>query len=103
MAAGRGIKRQAWPLTDHFDRLLEEAFMNHAYPIKHRLKDCGMMENFMTSGSLTQGKEPEGDPDRKGVAPFPRDEVVMLVYYRRPHLGRRRVSNLCPRTPTRSN
>jgi hypothetical protein len=29
-----------------------------------------MMKNFMTSRSLTRGKELEGDPDRKGVTPF---------------------------------
>jgi hypothetical protein len=38
--------------TDHFKRLLEEACPNHAYSIKHKLKDCGLMQNFMTSGSL---------------------------------------------------
>jgi hypothetical protein len=26
---------------------------NHAYPIKHNLKDCDMIKNFMTSESLT--------------------------------------------------
>jgi hypothetical protein len=28
---------------DHFKRLLEEACPNHAYPIKHNLKDCDML------------------------------------------------------------
>jgi hypothetical protein len=46
-------KRQARPPTDHFERLLEEACPNHAYPVKHKLKDCNMMKNFMTSGTLT--------------------------------------------------
>jgi hypothetical protein len=46
-------KRRARPPTDHFKRLLEEANPNHAYPIRHKLKDCGMMISFMTSGSLT--------------------------------------------------
>jgi hypothetical protein len=26
----------------------------------------------MTMGALTKGKEPEGDPERKGVTPYPR-------------------------------
>jgi hypothetical protein len=38
---------------DHFKRLLEEACPNHAYPIRHKLKDYGMMRSLMTSGSLT--------------------------------------------------
>jgi hypothetical protein len=43
---------------DHFKRLLEEACPNHAYPIKHNLKDCDMLQSFMTSGSLTWGAIP---------------------------------------------
>jgi hypothetical protein len=38
--------------TDHFKRLLEEACPNHAYPVRYKLKDCGMMRSFMTSRSL---------------------------------------------------
>jgi hypothetical protein len=44
-AAPRGIKRQAWSSIDHIERLLEEAYPNHAYPVKHKLKDCGMIKN----------------------------------------------------------
>jgi hypothetical protein len=50
-------KRQARPPTDHFNKLLEEACPNHRYPVRHKLKDCGMMRSFMTSGSLTWGAE----------------------------------------------
>jgi hypothetical protein len=46
-------RHQAWLPTYHFERLLKEAYPNHAYPIKHKLKDYDMMKNFMTSGSLT--------------------------------------------------
>jgi hypothetical protein len=46
-------KRPARPPLDHFKRLLEEACPYHAYPVRHKLKDCGMMRSFMTSGSLT--------------------------------------------------
>jgi hypothetical protein len=42
------VNRQACPPTTHFERLLEEACPNHVYPIKHKLKDCDMMKNFMT-------------------------------------------------------
>jgi hypothetical protein len=45
--------RLARPPIDHFKRLLEEACPNHAYPIMHKLKDCGVMQSFITSGSLT--------------------------------------------------
>jgi hypothetical protein len=36
-------KHQARPPTDHFKSLFEEACPNHAYPVRHKLKDCGMM------------------------------------------------------------
>jgi hypothetical protein len=49
----RNDKRQAMPPMNHFKRLLDEACPNHAYPIRHKLKDCGVMRSFMTSGSLT--------------------------------------------------
>jgi hypothetical protein len=52
VTTARSGKRQARWLTDHFERLLEESCLNHAYRVKHKLKDYDMMKNFMTSGSL---------------------------------------------------
>jgi hypothetical protein len=48
-------KHQVHLPIDHFKRLLEEACSNHVYPIKHKIKDCSMMKNFMVSRSLTPG------------------------------------------------
>jgi hypothetical protein len=55
MAAEQGFKRHARPPTYHFERLLESACLDHAYPIMHNLKECGMMKIFMSSGDLTRG------------------------------------------------
>jgi hypothetical protein len=79
MTVGRSVKRHARPLTDHFKRLLEEACPNHVYPIKHKLRDYGMMKNFIVSGSLTWDMEPKEDLGRRDVMPFPREDVVMTV------------------------
>jgi hypothetical protein len=38
------------------------------------------MKNFLTFGALSKGKNPEGDPGEKGVARFPREEAVMMIY-----------------------
>jgi hypothetical protein len=77
----------ARPPTDHFKRLLEEAWPNHAYPVKHKLKDCGMMRSFMTLGSLTWGVELDKGSDRSDTTSFPKDNTVMTVYGGRPHQG----------------
>jgi hypothetical protein len=64
VAAASIGKRQVRPPTDHFEKLQEETCPNHAYPIKHKLRDCGMMKNFMASGSLAQGMEVDQAPMR---------------------------------------
>jgi hypothetical protein len=55
-------KCMAQPPIDHFERLLKGAFLNYAYPVKHKLKNCDMMKNFMSSRSLTRGMELKEDP-----------------------------------------
>jgi hypothetical protein len=51
-----------------------------------------MMKNFMTSGALSKGKKHEGDPGKKGVSPFPREEAVMTIYGGPvPHESRRKL------------
>jgi hypothetical protein len=69
--AARNDKCHARPPTDHFKRLLEEACPNHAYPVRHKLKESSMMRNFMTSGSLTWGAELYEGPNRSDMMPFP--------------------------------
>jgi hypothetical protein len=66
-AAERSVKCKAQSPIDNFEKLVEAACPDHAYPIKHKLKNCDMVRNFMTSRSLTRGKEPEEDQGRKGM------------------------------------
>jgi hypothetical protein len=73
-------KHQARSPTDHFERLLEEACPNHVYPIKHKLRDCGMMKNFMISGSLTQGIGIDEVQGKGDMTPFPEEDTVMMIY-----------------------
>jgi hypothetical protein len=76
MPARHSVKRQVQPQIDHFVRLLEEACPNHAYPVKHKLKDNNMMKNFITLGSLTQDKEPKEDPVERGVLVFLSHRII---------------------------
>jgi hypothetical protein len=40
-------------------RTLKATYPNHAYPVKHKLKECTMIKkNYMTSGALAKGKKP---------------------------------------------
>jgi hypothetical protein len=83
----RSDERSVRPPTDHFKRLLKEACPNHAYPVKHRLKDYGMMRSFMTSGSPTLGVELNEGPDGSYTTPFPEENAIMMVYGGRPPPG----------------
>jgi hypothetical protein len=71
-ATKRDFKSQAWQLNEHFEKLLKLACSNHPYPVKHKLKECTMMRNFMTWGVVSKGKNPKGDSSGKGATPFPR-------------------------------
>jgi hypothetical protein len=100
-AATHSNKRPVRPPTYHFKMLLEEACPNHTYPVRHELKDHIMMRSFMTSGSLTWGAELDEGLDGSDMMPFPEENAVMMLYGGRPPSGRRRVTRLSPKTPTR--
>jgi hypothetical protein len=99
--AAHNDKRPVRPPMDHFKRLLEEACPNHAYPVRHKLKDCSMMRSFMTSGPLTWGAELDKGLDRSDTMSFPEENAIMTVYGGPPPpRGRRCVSSPSPRAPT---
>jgi hypothetical protein len=79
-AVERDFKLQVRQPANHFEKLLEVTCPNHTYPIRHKLKECPMMKNYMTMGDFAKGKKPEGDSVGKATAPFPEGKVVMLIY-----------------------
>jgi hypothetical protein len=93
-------KRQTRPPIYHFKRLLKEACPNHAYLVRHKLKDRSMMRSFMTLGSLTWVAELDEDPGRSDTTPFLRENAVMTVHGGRQPPGKRRMSDLSPKAPT---
>jgi hypothetical protein len=74
------VKHQARPSIENFERLLKGACPNDVYPIKHKLKDYGMMKSFNISESLTRDIEPEDDPGRSDMMPFSMEDAVMTIY-----------------------
>jgi hypothetical protein len=77
--AARSDKSQTMLPKDQFKRPLKEACPNHAYPISNKLKYCGMMRSFMTSGSLTWGAELNEGLDGSDMMPFIEENVIMIV------------------------
>jgi hypothetical protein len=65
-AAECDFKHQTWPPKDHFKKLLKATCPHHSYPIKHKLKDCTMIKNFMMSMALSKGRKPREGPGGKG-------------------------------------
>jgi hypothetical protein len=86
-------KRRVWLPMDHFKKLLEETCLNHAYPVKLKIRDCGMMKNFMAPGSLARGMEVNEVPDEGDTMPFPGEDAVVMIYDGRPPSGMCCVSN----------
>jgi hypothetical protein len=80
LIAAHSDKRQPRPPMHHYKRPLEEACPNHAYPVRHKLKDCGMMRIFMILGSLTWGVELDEDMGGDDMMLFPMENAVMTVY-----------------------
>jgi hypothetical protein len=78
---------------NHFEKLLEETSPNHAYPIKHKLRDCGMIKNFMASVSLAQGMEVDKVLDEGDTMPFPGEDAVSMIYDGHPSPGMLCMSN----------
>ena len=56
----RGGRKPTESTPNHFKKLLEGPCPNHAFPIKHLYKDCGIMKHFLFGGS-NKG-EHRGDP-----------------------------------------
>jgi hypothetical protein len=80
VTTAHGDKRQVRLPTYHFRRLPGEACPNHAYPIRHKLKDFNMMKSFMISRSFTRGTELDEDPGGSNTMFFHGGDAVMMVY-----------------------
>jgi hypothetical protein len=94
-------KRQAQSPMVHFEKLLEETCPNHAYPVKHKLRDYGMMKNFMASRSLTRGTKVNEVLDEGYTMRFLEEDATMMIHNGCSSPGMCLMSNLSLGTPTR--
>ena len=61
----KGGRKPAEGTLNHFEKMLEGPCPNHAFPVKHPLKDCSLMRKFLfgSSNKGEQGKEPAPTAD----------------------------------------
>ena len=46
----KGGQKPAEGTPNHFEKVLEGPCPNHAFPIKHLYKDCGLLKWFLSGG-----------------------------------------------------
>jgi hypothetical protein len=62
-AERKGKMASADGAPNHFEKMLEGPYLNHAYPIKHAYKDCRLMKKFLFRGSQRgDGKKKPNPP-----------------------------------------
>jgi hypothetical protein len=64
------------PSKDHFERLLDAPCPHHEVPVKHLLKDCRLIKNYV-NGTL---KPRVVDPPKKGGSPPDNDDGTWAMY-----------------------
>jgi len=55
IADRKGGRKPMEGALNHFKKMLEGLCPNHAFPVKHQLKDCGLMWKFLL-GSANKGE-----------------------------------------------
>ena len=70
--------------SNHFEKLLEGPCLNHAFPVKHLYKDCGLMKWFLSRGSNKGEHEKDPDPTTDNVegkySGFPMPDGCLMIF-----------------------
>jgi hypothetical protein len=72
----KGNPTKPAPSKDHFERLLDAPCLHHEVPIRHSLKDCRLIKNYV---NVTL-KPRTADPPKKGGPPPDNDDDVGAMY-----------------------
>ena len=69
---------------NHFEKLLKGPCPNHTFPVKHMLKDYGLMRKFLSESSNKgeQGKEPAptADDSEEKDDGFPTPDGCLMIF-----------------------
>jgi hypothetical protein len=75
------------PTKDHFERLLDVPCPHHEVPIKHSLKDCRLMKNYVndtlnprTADQPKKGGPPPDNDDGAGAMYLGEDGAVHMIF-----------------------
>ena len=80
----KGGRKPAEGTPNHFEKMLEGPCPNHSFPVKHLLKDCGLMRKFLAGSAKKgeQGKEPApaaDDAEEKDDG-FPMPNDCLMIF-----------------------
>ena len=80
----KGGRKPEEGTPNHFKKLLEGSCPNHAFPIKHLLKDYGLMRRFLSGGSNKgeKGKDPPpaADNAKEKDVGFPTRNNCLMIF-----------------------
>jgi hypothetical protein len=108
MSCPKGNSGKPAPTRDHFEKLLDAMCLHHEVPVKHTLRECRLMKNYVKStlkpkkADHPDKQSPSHDNDDGAGAMFPgEDEAVHMIFggssarpsRRREKLIRREVMN----------
>jgi hypothetical protein len=93
---------KAGPPKDHFERLLEASCTHHEVPVKHVLKDCRLMKNYINSTLKPKVADsqkkvaplPDNNDDDTGAQYLSEDGAVHMIFGGSPARPSRRPENL---------
>jgi len=80
----KGGQKPSEGTPNHFEKLLEGPCLNHAFLVKHLLKDCSLMRQFLSRGSKKgeQGKDPAPTMDdaeeKDNIFPMPNSCLMIF-------------------------
>jgi hypothetical protein len=78
-----GKKRSVEGTLDHFEKMLKGPCHNHANPVKHAYKDCGLMKKFLSRGSMKgTRKKPDlpGDDAEEKEDTFLEETSCLMIF-----------------------
>jgi hypothetical protein len=72
----KGNPAKPAPSKDHFEKLLDAPCLYHEVPVKHSLKDCRLIKNYVNDTR----KPRTGDPPKKGWPPPDNENFTGAMY-----------------------